>query len=131
MSEYRLYHLEGERLANAGRPDDLVSAITGSSDAEHIRKLLEEGLYGLAGWTTPRDGETVPAALERIFIATQNIDAGWAQAPDAEVSAFGVAQRSTSVGDVVVDPQGRAHLCANVGWTEIGDAPEALKPRAA
>jgi hypothetical protein len=49
---------------------------------------------------------------------TNHIDAAWYDNPEV-VELLNDQARSTSVGDVVVDEAGRAHLCACFGWEEL------------
>lgn len=46
-------------------------------------------------------------------------DAGWTRNRGVRVLMDGV--RSTSVGDIVVTPDGKVYLCQNIGWAVIGD----------
>ncbi len=55
--------------------------------------------------------------LDIVFEQTNNICAPWTE--NDLVEAEPGTQRSTSVGDVVVTPDGRHWRCDNCGWTEI------------
>lgn len=58
--------------------------------------------------------------LGRAFQLTNHIDHPWWE--NEEVTLIGNPNhRSTSVGDVVVDPEGRAHRCEMVGWKRISE----------
>ena len=63
--------------------------------------------------------EVEDADLERAFHLTNHLeDAGW---PENEgVTCFVASPRSTSVGDILVSPDGIAHLCESVGWKPLG-----------
>jgi len=55
--------------------------------------------------------------IDDVFRLTNNIDRNWDE--NEEVNATGKSLRSTSVGDVVVDAEGKALICASMGWEEI------------
>ena len=56
--------------------------------------------------------------VEHAFQMTNHIDCDWWENPG--VTLVGEPKhRSTSVGDVVIMPDGKALLCASVGWKEI------------
>jgi hypothetical protein len=58
--------------------------------------------------------------LHQVFQATNHIDSNWTE--NAEVVALpnGKGQRSTSVGDIVVDlSTNTSYICASFGWDEI------------
>lgn len=56
--------------------------------------------------------------LERLFELTNHIDGDWTMNPACKVVGVG-QQRSTSVGDVVMDKHGIFWLCARVGWQRV------------
>ena len=56
--------------------------------------------------------------LEDAFRATNHIDTAWTKNPEV-VETFKARVRSTSVGDVVVNANGREFYCDMVGWTEV------------
>jgi hypothetical protein len=55
--------------------------------------------------------------LGEAFELTNAIDAPWEE--NEEVTSIVNPCRSTSVGDIVVDNEGKVHLCETVGWKEI------------
>jgi len=55
--------------------------------------------------------------IEIAYMQTNNITQSWVKNKD--VTAFVTEARSTSVGDVVLDNEGRLHRCSNMGWEEI------------
>lgn len=55
--------------------------------------------------------------LDDAYQLTNNIDSDWTT--NAGVRAEPGRFRSTSVGDVIVDGEGRAWRCEPVGWAEI------------
>ena len=57
--------------------------------------------------------------LEAAFHLTNHLEQAW-QLNDG-VIAYVDCCRSTSVGDVMVTPDGKAHLCLMTGWRELGD----------
>jgi len=61
--------------------------------------------------------DVIAPDIDEVFHLTNNIDRSWTRNP--EVSATKTEFRSTSCGDVVVDENGKAFLCASVGWEEI------------
>ena len=57
-------------------------------------------------------------ALDDVFEATNHIDRNWLHNPEVKAS-YVLRARSTSVGDVVVTPEGKKMYCASVGWEEL------------
>jgi len=55
--------------------------------------------------------------LEEVFGLTNDLGHGWTLNPG--VRGLVPRQRSTSVGDVVVGPDGRIWRCEPIGWSEI------------
>jgi hypothetical protein len=55
--------------------------------------------------------------IDSVFHLTNNIDDSWTK--NKEVCAVRPSIRSTSVGDVVVDSNGKRFLCMSAGWKEI------------
>lgn len=55
--------------------------------------------------------------LEDVFRVTNHIDHAWWENP--EVKMFKKDSRSTSVGDVIEDENGKRFLCDMAGWTEF------------
>ena len=72
----------------------------------------------------PADYELVAtvetASVEEAFRLTNHIDGDWRY--NEGVKPTELARRSTSVGDIVVDMNGRIWECASCGWTERGAA---------
>lgn len=61
--------------------------------------------------------------LDEAFELTNTIDHYWCENEGVKVISYtGESHRSTSVGDVIVDGDGRKWLCAGAGWEEIKDA---------
>lgn len=54
--------------------------------------------------------------LEKVFELTNHIDKPWWE--NTEVKCHR-KRRSTSVGDVVVDEEGRKHFCDMAGWRQF------------
>ena len=67
--------------------------------------------------------EVQAETLEEVFERTQHIRSDWAQ--NEGVRPLTEGRRSTSVGDVVIAPDGVAYRCDPVGWSRI---PEKLVP---
>lgn len=58
-----------------------------------------------------------------VFRVSNHIDSNWTQNPEVkELWSDPNRTRSTSVGDIVVTADGKAHLCASFSWEEIPDA---------
>jgi hypothetical protein len=55
--------------------------------------------------------------LETAFLLTNHIDQAWQE--NDGVFTFVGSCRSTSVNDVVVTPDGKAHVCLEQGWKEL------------
>lgn len=58
--------------------------------------------------------------LDDAFRLTNHIDRPWYEHTEV-APVYTVGLRSTSVGDIVVDNDGRAHLCCRIGWAEIAE----------
>jgi len=56
---------------------------------------------------------------EDVFRATNHIDSDWTKNPEVKLRRNNPC-RSTSVGDVIVDENGRGLYCAPVGWEDMG-----------
>ncbi|MBK1666988.1 hypothetical protein CKO28_02885 [Rhodovibrio sodomensis] len=131
MASYRLFHLDGAALKESDRDEDLFQATFGDGSDSQVVELAEAGFYREAALIEAADNEDLEHTLRRIWVATQNIEASWADAPLPEVAPSKPRQRSTSVGDLVVSADGRLHVCARIGWREIGAAPAVLRHAAA
>lgn len=57
-------------------------------------------------------------SLDTAFRMTNHIDRDWTTNPGVVTVGAGPF-RSTSVGDIVIDPDGKRHLCASFGWKEV------------
>lgn len=58
-----------------------------------------------------------------VFRVSNHIDDNWTNNSEVkELWSDPNKTRSTSVGDIVVTADGKAHLCASFGWEEIPDA---------
>lgn len=114
MPRYTLIHLQspngGDEHLRAAQENARFTAILGGDPLEAVRL----GLYAPACIVEAHDPED-------LFARTQNIDAPWTE---LSPPLFGSdTQRSTSVGDLIIDADGRVLFCATVGWD---DAPDAL-----
>lgn len=63
--------------------------------------------------------DVVTDDIARVFTATNTIAHGWWENEDVTVRFEGEGCRSTSVGDVVVFPDGKAHVVDSFGYTEL------------
>lgn len=130
MNAYMLFHLDGAAMQQAtiqpgGGPERFFEiSFAGFVSPENLAAAAEAGFYKPVARITDTldDG----AALERVFMATQNLDTSWSEAPVRGVTPLVPRACSTSVGDIAVDPDGTAHICARAGWTPIGPAPAGL-----
>lgn len=74
-------------------------------------------------WVNRKDGDYLHVAnveadsLQEVYRLTNHIDHSWTDNPQAE--PVGNEHRSTSVGDVIVDAEGKAHMVASFGFTDI------------
>ena len=57
-------------------------------------------------------------SVDDTFKITNHIDENWTRNPEV-VELINHNPRSTSVGDVVEDEEGKFHYCDMVGWKEI------------
>ena len=56
--------------------------------------------------------------MEDVFRVTNHIDESWTKNPEV-LEVIGVGNRSTSVGDIVIDSDNRKFYCEITGWQEI------------
>ena len=75
----------------------------------------------------PRGFDLVAAVradgLERAFYLTNHVESDWTKNDDVKYVGPAEGSRSTSVGDVVVDPAGQAWRCEGCGWSKV-ETPE-------
>jgi len=57
--------------------------------------------------------------VDQVFSMTNHIEDSWTKNRGVLELPMGQAVRSTSVGDVVVCPDGKKMYCEPTGWTEI------------
>jgi len=67
-------------------------------------------------------------AFEEVFRVTNHIEDSWTKNPEVTV-LMGVDHRSTSVGDVVVDEDGKHYRCEFVGWNEFDPNNQVLEKK--
>ncbi len=89
--------------------------------------VKEWGVFESRRW--PEDYECVAyvksSNVEDCFRLTNTIDAPWYDNPEVECLK---KTRSTSVGDVIVTPDHKIHLCMPMGWQELDDVSQELDP---
>lgn len=79
--------------------------------------------FGFGGKTCkfPKDYEHVAnveaRSLDHAFELTNHIDDGWQKNKGVETLAD--QARSTSVGDIIVDPENKKWRCDMIGWTQL------------
>lgn len=77
-----------------------------------------------SGWVNRKDGDYIHVAtveadsLQEVYRLTNHIETDWQQNPG--VTPIGNRNRSTSVGDVIVDSEDKESMVASFGFTEIG-----------
>lgn len=118
-----IYHLDW-KAANARDAEEFLGIIMPTIDREAQRdraqKAFAEGLYRKVA-----DLDT--DSLNEAYGWTQNGEQGWAYNPPAEIRLFANDdQRSTSVGDVIVDHEGMHHVVVGMGFIEFTPAPGML-----
>ena len=59
-------------------------------------------------------------SLAQVFPLTNHIDHDWTENKEVTVVP-GKRYRSTSVGDIVIDPDGVPNLCVSVGWAKMAE----------
>jgi hypothetical protein len=55
--------------------------------------------------------------INNVFELTNHITHNWKE--NEEVTAHLDLVRSTSVGDIVIDPEGKKYICVDFGWDEL------------
>ena len=107
MSTFKIYHLS--YTADITRDERLdVTCPTGSDDDHRnaVDVAGRKGAYVLAGTITVDLSDCRSAdGKGYAFQASQNIDTNWAE-----------GQRSTSIGDIIVDDCGDRYIVASVGF---------------
>jgi len=96
LSKYTVYHTKHESFA-AGVLGDEVP--------------FPEGFEKVAVVETA-------SGLESVWAITQHVESDWTK-NEAVQETFMDRCRSTSVGDVIVDEEGKRFRCAFVGWEEF------------
>lgn len=123
----KLYHLDWQKSSERDEARHF-SLITGIGDATaNVLAAFHEGLYD---HVADADGDD----LDRLYMATENgvVSPSWSRMPPEGVMptepSFHVGgdgkrygRRSTAVGDVV-ELDGRLHVVAKLGFTDIGAA---------
>jgi hypothetical protein len=77
-----------------------------------VTELFNEGYYNLVA-------KVHTNSLSRAWERTNHIDDDWQK--DVDVEAFSQEARSSKVGDIMKDANGKYHIVATVGFTEIPD----------
>lgn len=77
-----------------------------------ITQLFNEGYYDLVA-------EVKTSSLEKAFELTNHIDSSWIK--NKGISSFVEDPRSSKVGDVMKDENGKYHIVASMGFFEIDD----------
>jgi hypothetical protein len=62
-------------------------------------------------------GPETAKSLEDVFMLTNHIDYDWRKS--RWIKTTPEAKRSTSVGDIVIDPKGTVWRCMSCGWEEV------------
>lgn len=93
-----LFGLEGHR------------AIRGEGAAANAAKYWNDGAYRLVAHVRCDE-------VDDAFRLTNHIDTEWQK--NVGVSPASGRMRSSSVGDIVVDNEGNAHLCMSCGWETV------------
>lgn len=129
VRRYELYHLDwrrhaelrGKQAAGAISPaerevEELLYALKSpfGKTEEELTTLaimaLDMGLY-------VKVAEVEADGLATVWTITNSVERPWTENPGVATVRPGARLRSTSVGDVVVDPAGRHHLCGSMGWS--------------
>lgn len=76
------------------------------------------------GWVTGQgEFQTVAVveaqSLDQVYEKTNTIECLWTENPQVKALPNGARQRSTSVGDVITTPEGKAFMVAPAGFEEI------------
>lgn len=107
-----VFHLSADRT-----PTEQRLAVMSTYNDQKLTVLCASlwvmGLYDAVAAVDTRD-------LDSAFQLTNNIEAPWPG--NSGVSAVAEQLRSTSVGDVLLDHEGKFQLCAPMGWLDITEA---------
>ncbi|WP_321820904.1 MULTISPECIES: hypothetical protein [unclassified Burkholderia] len=114
---FRVYHLSDTRDELARQLSHNNTVLDAQRDADKARALYlapaQDCEYRLVAELDARD-------LEDVFERTNTIEREWWNNPGVDPKFSGSGCRSTSVGDIIVDERGVAHLCSPSGWTDLG-----------
>ncbi len=77
--------------------------------------------YGTRWKTYRLVAEVATTDLDKVFMLTNHTDIHWFE--NKGVYAIGLELRSTSVGDIIVTPDGYAHLVLGNGFRRLGKMP--------
>lgn len=114
MPRYTIVRWTAPAEARINPISEALGSALSMASLGHPEEALEMGLY--------EAGATVEAETpENLFVRTQSLDAPWTTLTPV-LKGSRLNQRSTSVGDFIVDEEGKVLLCAAVGWKE--PAPE-------
>lgn len=102
-----VFHLNQERYPGTWREFRVMA-----SRAAFAQKCWNEGAYNLVAHVQTTD-------TEKAFRLTNHIDADWKT--NHGVSPASGPQRSTSVGDLIVDNNGVAWLVCGIGFEALPD----------
>lgn len=108
MAQYKLLHLKRDPEMAPEKDDAYLHATFGT-----VAEAMNMGLYEHVA--------TLDALNENaIYIRTNSITESWSAKP--ENGAFSPEQRSTSVGDLIIDERDVMMSCQVVGWKEVPHA---------
>ena len=115
MSTYTLFHLRFE--SPFGRD------IRFEPDKETVRLALKAGDYEIAGvFDVQSDDASDEVKLDEVFDASQNIHESWVTSGQ-NLKAVPIwarnNPRSTSVGDVIIDPNAQRWIVLNMGFGKL------------
>jgi hypothetical protein len=114
MSIYTLFHIDPESAY--GR------TIRFDGMACEVKKALNAGDYKIAGVFDVASNGQIIERLDDVFDATQHIHESWTTSrhnPNVKPIWHAENPRSTSVGDVILDPWGLYWIVSNMGFTRL------------
>lgn len=110
MPLYRLFHVSSPPRSRAA-DDPLVEARLDAM-AGDIAAAVDLGAYAEVAHVEARD-------CEEAYRLTNHIEADWTHGPAIKRLAGQDGTRSTSIGDILMDEEGRLHRVAFVGFEEL------------
>lgn len=116
MEMFTVYHLCDLRPAEQRRAEHNFEILDIQHKAElHVASKIFKNPTATAAYM--KAAEVTASCKDQVFSLTNNIEHAWTL--NKQVKSTGLSNRSTSVGDVVLDSLGIAWMCDFSGWKKL------------